>query len=66
LTNFDQVVCYDFSGQILVRGDSAYGTSAVVAARVKAGVWFSVALAKNQAVNAAIATIPDDAWTPVH
>jgi hypothetical protein len=54
------------TGQILVRGDSAYGTSAVVAACIKAGVQFSLVLTKNQSVNAAIATIADDAWTPVH
>jgi Transposase DDE domain group 1 len=52
-------------GQILVRGDSAYGTSDVVNACLKAGVMFSVVLAKNPAVLAAIAEIPDDAWTPV-
>lgn len=52
-------------GQILVRGDSAYGIRAVVAACVKAGVWFSVVLAKNPAVAAAIARIPEDAWVPV-
>jgi hypothetical protein len=54
------------SGEILVRGDSAYGTSAVVAACLKAGVWFSLVLTKNPAVNAAIATIAETAWTPVH
>ena len=54
------------SGEILVRGDSAYGNSAVVGACVKSGVRFSVVLAKNRAVNAAIATLPEDAWTPVH
>jgi len=54
------------SGQILVRGDSAYGTAAVVNACLTAGVRFSVVLTKNPAVTAAIATIPDDAWTPVH
>jgi Transposase DDE domain group 1 len=53
-------------GQVLVRGDSAYGNSAVVGACVTAGVWFSVALTKNPAVHQVIATIPDDAWTPVH
>jgi hypothetical protein len=53
-------------GQVLVRGDSAYGNSAVVGACVTAGVWFSVTLAKNPAVHQVIATIPDDAWTPVH
>ena len=54
------------TGEILVRGDSAYGNSAVVAACVKAKAWFSVVLTKNPAVNTAIATIPDDEWTPVH
>ncbi|MGH9249467.1 MAG: IS1380 family transposase [Acidimicrobiales bacterium] len=54
------------TGQILVRGDSAYGNSAVVGACVDAGVRFSVVLVKNPAVNRAIASIPDDRWTPVH
>jgi hypothetical protein len=54
------------TGEILVRGDSAYGTAAVVAACLRAGVRFSVVLTKNPAVVAAIAAIPDDAWTPVH
>ena len=53
-------------GEILVRGDSAYGNSAVVGACVTAGVRFSVVLTKNRAVNAAIATITEDAWTSVH
>ena len=52
-------------GEILVRGDSAYGNSAVVTACLKAGVRFSVVLIKNPAVAAAIARIPDDAWTAV-
>jgi hypothetical protein len=54
------------SGQILVRGDSAYGTSAVVGACIKAGARFSVVLTKDPAVSRAIASIPDDAWSPVH
>jgi hypothetical protein len=53
-------------GQILVRGDSAYGNSAVVGACRKAGARFSVVLTKDPAVSRAIASIPDDAWTPVH
>lgn len=53
------------SGQILVRGDSAYGNSAVVAACQRAGGQFSLVLAKNTPVAAAIAAIPEDAWTPV-
>jgi hypothetical protein len=54
------------TGAILVRGDSAYGNSAVIAACLRAGVRFSFVLAKNPAVTAAIATITEDAWTPVH
>jgi hypothetical protein len=54
------------SGEMLVRGDSAYGTSAVVDACLRAGVRFSLVLAKNPAVNRAIAAIAEDAWTPVH
>jgi hypothetical protein len=50
---------------ILVRGDSAYGNGNVISAVVKAGARFSFVLAKNKSVNDAIATIPDDAWTPV-
>jgi hypothetical protein len=54
------------TGEILVRGDSAYGNSDVVNACLKAGVMFSVVLAKNPAVAAKIAEIPDDAWQPVN
>jgi hypothetical protein len=53
------------TGKILVRGDSAYGTSAVVNACLKARVQFSVVLTKNSSVNKAIDAIPEDAWTPV-
>jgi Transposase DDE domain group 1 len=53
------------AGEILVRGDSAYGNTAVVNACLKAGVRFSVVLVKNPAVAEEIAKIPEDAWTPV-
>jgi hypothetical protein len=53
------------TGKVLVRGDSAFGVSAVVGACLKAGVGFSVVLVKNPAVTRAIATITEDAWTPV-
>lgn len=53
------------TGQILVRGDAAYGSAAVVTACVTAGARFSVVLPKNPAVSRAIAGIRDDAWTPV-
>jgi hypothetical protein len=51
--------------EILVRGDSAYGNSAVVGACVKAGARFSVVLTRNRTVSRAIASIAEDAWTPV-
>jgi hypothetical protein len=53
------------SGQILVRGDSAYGNSTVVAACRRAGAQFSLVLTKSATVAAAINAIGDDAWTPV-
>ena len=53
------------SGQILVRGDSAYGTSGVVAACRRAGARFSLVLTKNSTVQQAIEAIPVEAWTPV-
>ena len=52
------------SGEILVRGDSAYGSSEVVAACIKAGVRFSLVLIKNSTVVRAIETIKEDAWIP--
>jgi hypothetical protein len=53
-------------GEILARGDSAYGNSSVISACLKAGVRFSFVLIRNHAVNAAIATIAENAWVPVH
>ena len=52
-------------GQIVVRGDSAYGTGVVVAACRRAGARFSLAVTKNRTVAAAITAIAEDAWTPV-
>lgn len=51
---------------ILVRGDSAFGNSHVLAAARAGGAHFSVVLTKTPAVNRAIAAIDDNAWTPVH
>jgi len=53
-------------GEVLVRGDSAYGSSAVINACVTAGARFSFVLTKNPSVARAIASITEDAWTPVH
>ena len=54
------------TGQILVRGDSAYGTRAVIGAARRAGAQFSLVLTKNTAVlQKAIDAIPEDGWTPM-
>jgi hypothetical protein len=53
------------TGQILVRGDSAYGNRAVVAACVRHGAHFSLVMTRNTAIERAIAAIDDHAWTPV-
>jgi hypothetical protein len=50
---------------IIVRGDSAYCGAKVIAAVMKAGATFSFAIARSSSVNAAINSIPDDAWVPV-
>jgi hypothetical protein len=51
---------------ILVRGDSAYGNGKVITAVVKAGARYSFTMARNPAIDAAIAAIPDEQYTPVH
>ena len=53
------------SGSLLVRGDAAYGTRAVVRAARRASAQFSLVLTKNAAVQKAIDAIEDDAWRPV-
>jgi hypothetical protein len=54
------------SGEVLVRGDSAYSSRAVVNVCLKEKAGFSVVLTKNRAVARAIAAIAEDEWTPVH
>jgi hypothetical protein len=53
------------TGTLVVRMDSAfYGAPAVQAAR-RAGAHFSVTVRMDPKVRAAIAAIPEDAWTPI-
>jgi hypothetical protein len=52
-------------GQILVRGDSAYGNRTVVATCTRHGAQFSVAMARNSAIDKALAAIDEAAWIPV-
>jgi hypothetical protein len=53
------------SGEILVRGDSAFGGRAVIAACRRGGARFSLVLTKNRAVQRAIEAIGEQAWTAV-
>ena len=50
---------------ILVRGDSAYGNRTVVRTCLRAGAQFSLVMTRDPAIDRAIATIDDHAWTPV-
>jgi Transposase DDE domain group 1 len=51
---------------MLLRGDSAYCTGPIVSAVIKAGAQFSITIARNPAVDTAINSINDNAYTPVH
>jgi len=53
------------SGRILVRADSAYFVHKFVSAAIRARAWFSVTARHNPQVLAAIASIDEDAWTPI-
>jgi hypothetical protein len=53
------------TGTIVVRMDSAFYSAAACGAVRVAGASFSVTVAMNPHVRAAIAAIPEDAWTPI-
>jgi hypothetical protein len=53
------------TGNILVRGDSAYGSRAVVRACLRGKAAFSLVMVKHNAIQRAIDSISDDQWTPV-
>jgi hypothetical protein len=53
------------SGLVVLRADSAYYGRDVIAAARRHKARFSVTARKDRAVVAAIASIPDDAWTPI-
>jgi hypothetical protein len=53
------------TGTVVVRMDSAFYSAAACGAVRAAGAFFSVTVAMNPHVRAAIATIPEDAWTPI-
>jgi hypothetical protein len=53
------------SGTIIVRTDSGFYSAAVISAIRAAGARFSVTAPMNASIRAAIASISEDAWTPV-
>jgi hypothetical protein len=53
------------TGNILVRGDSAYGNRAVVRACLRGEAEFSLVMVKHKAIQRAIDSIEESAWTPV-
>jgi len=53
------------TGKILVRFDSAFYNSAVIRTVMRHGAHFSVTVPVNSSVRAAIARIPEDAWTAI-
>lgn len=53
------------AGQVLARADSAYYGWAFVGTAIRQHAWFSVTARMNPQVIAAIAGIPDQAWTPI-
>jgi hypothetical protein len=53
------------TGMILVRMDSAYYNAAVIKTIRRSQACFSVTVPMNSSVQAAIAAIPDDAWTGI-
>jgi hypothetical protein len=53
------------TGTLVVRGDSAFYSSAFTSAVRAAGGYFSVTVQMNPHVQAAIVAIPEAAWTPI-
>jgi hypothetical protein len=53
------------TGKIVARFDSAFYNSAVIRTVIRHGAHFSVTAPANSSVRAAIARIPEDAWTPI-
>jgi hypothetical protein len=53
------------TGIIIVRMDSAYYNAAVIGAARSQGARFSVTVPVNSSIRAAIASIGEDAWTPI-
>ena len=53
------------TGTLVVRADSAFYSAAFTGAVRRAGAFFSVTVRMDPKVKAAIAAVPEDAWTPI-
>lgn len=53
------------TGTVVMRADSQFYNADVIAACRRAGAHFSVTVRMNPSLAAAIAAIPEDAWTPI-
>jgi Transposase DDE domain group 1 len=53
------------AGTVVLRADSAFYNCDVITAARRHGVHFSITARKDSLVSAAIAAIPDEAWTPI-
>jgi DDE family transposase len=53
------------TGLVIVRADSAFYAAEVVAAIRRGSAYFSITARKDPAVQTAIASISEDAWTPI-
>ncbi len=53
------------TGALTVRADSAFYSRAVLATARKFDVRFSITVRQDRRIRAAIAAIPEDAWTPI-
>lgn len=56
----------DGAGLVIFRADSAYYNHDVIAAAIRGGARFSVTARMDKAVQRAIASIEENAWTPIH
>lgn len=54
------------AANILVRGDSAFGTKKMMSTCVAEGTQFSLSVSRNKRITAAIEAIDEAAYTPVH
>jgi hypothetical protein len=54
------------TGHLVLRGDAKFYTADVVAAAKRAKAFVSLTTGSNPSVNAAIASISETAWTPIH